>query len=145
MIKAVLFDLDGTLVNTLGDLALSVNFVLKKHGHPMHDTESYKKFAGNGNETMVRRAMPENYRSDREYVLKLREEFYNYYKEHCTDISFVYDGITELLDSLRAMDISIAIVTNKAQSMTDVLVPKLMDKNIFSAINHNYLKKIHYL
>lgn len=134
MIKAVLFDLDGTLVNTLGDLALSVNFVLKKHGHPTHDTESYKKFAGNGNETMVRRAMPENYRSDREYVLKLREEFYNYYKEHCTDISCVYDGIPELFDSLRAMDISIAIVTNKAQSMTDVLVPKLMDKNIFSAI-----------
>ncbi len=134
MIKAVLFDLDGTLVNTLGDLALSVNFVLEKHGHPTHDTESYKKFAGNGNEVMMRRALPEEFRGDREYVLKLREEFYNYYKEHCADVSFVYDGINELLISLRAMDISVAIVTNKAQSMTDTLVPKLMDKNIFCAV-----------
>lgn len=134
MIKAVLFDLDGTLVNTLGDLALSVNYVLSKHGHPTHEADKYKIFVGNGNEVMMRRALPENFRSDREYVLKLREEFYSYYKEHCADVSFVYDGINELLTALGEMDISIAIVTNKAQSMTDVLVPKLFDKNIFSAI-----------
>ncbi|MEE0840826.1 MAG: HAD family hydrolase [Acutalibacteraceae bacterium] len=134
MIKAVLFDLDGTLVNTLGDLALSVNFVLKKHGHPTHDTDEFKQFAGNGNEVMMRRALPEKFRSDREYVLKLREEFYSYYKEHCADVSSVYEGIKELLSALKEMDVSVAIVTNKAQTMTDALVPKLFDKNIFSAI-----------
>lgn len=134
MIKAVLFDLDGTLVNTLGDLALSVNRVLREHGHPIHPVESYKKFAGNGNEVMMKRALPEEKRQDREYVLKLRQEFYDYYKEHCADVSFLYDGIEELLNELKAEGILIAIVTNKAQTMTDALVPKLMDKNIFSAI-----------
>lgn len=134
MIKAVLFDLDGTLVNTLGDLANSVNRVLREHGHPIHPVELYKKFAGNGNEVMMKRALPEEKRQDREYVLKLRQEFYDYYKEHCADVSFLYDGIEELLNELKAEGILVAIVTNKAQTMTDVLVPKLMDKNIFSAI-----------
>lgn len=134
MIKAVLFDLDGTLVNTLGDLALSVNYILHKYGHPTHKTEEYKKIVGNGNEVMMRRALPADKRNDREYVLKLRNEFYDYYKEHCADVSQVYDGIEELLKELKAQGILVAIVTNKAQIMTDVLVPKLMDKNIFSAI-----------
>lgn len=134
MIKAVLFDLDGTLVNTLGDLALSVNYVLRRHGHPTHEIDKYRLFAGNGNETMMQRALPENYKSDREYVLKLRSEFYDYYKEHCSDVSDVYEGINELINELRKMDILVAIVTNKAQVMTDVLVPKLFDKSIFSAI-----------
>ncbi len=134
MIKAVLFDLDGTLVNTLGDLALSVNYVLEKHGYPTHPVDAYKIFAGNGNEVMMRRALPAEKRQDREYVLKLREEFYDYYKEHCADVSEVYDGIEELLKNLKAQGILVAIVTNKAQVMTDVLVPKLLDKNIFSAI-----------
>ncbi len=134
MIKAVLFDLDGTLVNTLGDLAHSVNYVLSKHGHPTHETDEFKMFVGNGNEVMMRRALPECFRSDREYVLKLREEFYDYYKEHCADKSCVYDGINNLIKTLLEMEISIAIVTNKAQTMTDVLVPKLFDKNVFSAI-----------
>lgn len=134
MIKAVLFDLDGTLVNTLGDLALSANHVLEMHGHPTHPMDAYKKFVGNGNEVMMRRALPEDKREDREYVLKLRQEFYDYYKEHCADVSEVYDGIPELLETLKEDGILVSIVTNKAQTMTDVLVPKLMDKNIFSAI-----------
>lgn len=134
LIKAVLFDLDGTLVNTLGDLALSVNHILESHGHPTHKEDKYKLFAGNGNEVMMRRALPEEKRNDREYVLSLRSEFYDYYKEHCADVSYLYDGIKELLETLKENGILIAIVTNKAQVMTDVLVPKLMDKNIFSAI-----------
>ena len=134
MIKAVLFDLDGTLVNTLGDLALSVNYVLTKHGYPTHTVEEYKKIVGNGNEVMMRRALPEEKRQDREYILNLRQEFYDYYKEHCADVSQVYDGIDGLLKKLKEQGILVAIVTNKAQVMTDILVPKLLDKNIFSAI-----------
>ncbi|MEE0945539.1 MAG: HAD family hydrolase [Acutalibacteraceae bacterium] len=134
MIKAVLFDLDGTLVNTLGDLSFSVNYVLKKHGYPVHEAEKFKKFIGNGNEAMVRRALPEEKRNHREYVLKLRDEFYEYYKKHCADKSCLYDGIEELVVALKKMDISIAIVTNKAQIMTDVLVPQLFGENVFSAI-----------
>lgn len=134
MIKAVSFDLDGTLVDTLGDLALSVNYVLKKHGHPVHPDEAYKKFVGSGNEVMMRRALPEEKRQNREYVLKLRQEFYEYYKEHCADAAYLYDGIEELLKTLKDEGILVAIVTNKAQTMTDVLVPQVIDKNIFSAI-----------
>ena len=134
MIKAVLFDLDGTLVDTLGDLAISVNHVLEKHGHPTHEKEKFKILAGNGNEVMIRRALPEEYSKDRDYVLSLRQEFYDYYKNHCADVSQVYNGINELLKELKEKGILVSIVTNKAQVMTDVLVPKLMDKTIFSAI-----------
>ena len=134
MIRAVLFDLDGTLANTLYDLANAVNHILEKHGHPTHATESYKFIVGNGNEVMMRRALPEQYRKDRDYVLNLREEFYEYYKNHCADDSKAYDGIKELLISLKEMGILVAVVTNKAQSMTDRVVPALFDKNIFSAV-----------
>ncbi len=134
MIKAVLFDLDGTLVNTLGDLALSVNHVLENHGYPTHKVEAYKYFVGNGNEVMMRRALPEEKRGDKDYVLKLRSEFYEYYKNHCADVSSLYNGIEEMLSALKDEGVLVAIVTNKAQTMTDVLVPKLLNKNIFSAI-----------
>ncbi|MBR2044464.1 MAG: HAD family hydrolase [Clostridia bacterium] len=134
MIKAALFDLDGTLVNTLFDLAASVNYVLNKHGHPTHEVEAFKRFVGNGNEVMMRRALPIEKQGDREYVLKLREEFYEYYKEHCADLSLPYDGIKELIATLKDEGIMMAVVTNKAQSMTDVLVPKLFTEGTFRVV-----------
>ncbi len=134
MIKAVLFDLDGTLVNTLDDIADSVNFILNKYGHPIHKAEEYKYFAGCGNETMIRRALPEEYHKDREYVLKIRAEFYERYGVHCTDKSYVYDGIYELIDRLKKMDIMVAVVTNKSQKMTDLILPAYFKEGTFSVV-----------
>ncbi len=134
MIKAVLFDLDGTLVNTLSDLALSVNYVLKKAGFPERPTQNFKQYAGNGNAKMIERALPEEARNE-ELVLKLRDEFFEHYKAHCTDTSSAYDGIMDLLDKLREMGIKCCIVSNKAQSMCDEVVPKVFgDKFTFDVV-----------
>ncbi len=134
MIKAVLFDLDGTLVNTLSDIALSVNYVLKKEGFPIRPVENFKQYAGNGNAKMIERALPEEARNATT-VLRLRDKFFEHYKIHCADTSEVYDGIMELLDKLREMGIKCCIVSNKAQSMCDELVPKVFgEKFTFDAV-----------
>ncbi len=134
MIRAVLFDLDGTLVNTMGDLNTAVNFVLQKHGYKTVDQKDFIKMIGRGNENMIRCALPDEKKNDREYVLSLRDEFFEYYKKHCADKSCLYDGIKELITNLKKEDILLAVVTNKAQIMTDELVPQLFSKNTFEAV-----------
>ena len=134
MIRAVLFDLDGTLVNTLTDLNDAVNVILKKYSHPTVSEKDFVKMVGKGNEYMIRSALPEDKRSDCDYVIKLRGEFYDYYKNHCADKSCAYDGIEKLLDDLKKEDVMVAIVTNKAQDMTDSLVPKLFKENTFASV-----------
>ncbi len=124
MIKAVLFDLDGTLVNTLSDIALSVNYVLEKAGFPTRPIENFKQYAGNGNLKMIERALPEENREEK-LVLRLRDEFFKHYKIHCADTSYPYDGILELLTALKKMGIKCCIVSNKAQSMCDAIIPKV--------------------
>lgn len=134
MIRAVLFDLDGTLVDSLYDLRDAVNFVLQKHGHPNITKEETLMFIGNGNEELIRRSLPEDMRGDREYILKLRSEFFDYYQNHCADNSTLFVGIKEMLTQLKNEGISCAVVTNKSQLMTDVVVPHLFDENTFSAV-----------
>lgn len=128
MIKAVLFDLDGTLVNTLSDIALSVNYVLSGAGFPTRPTENFKQYAGNGNYKMIERALPEENRND-ELITRLRDEFFEHYKIHCADTSKPYDGIMPLLYELRSLGIKCCIVSNKAQSMCDEIVPKVFGKD----------------
>ncbi len=134
MIRAVLFDLDGTLVNTIIDLNNAVNYVLKKHGHPEVATKDFYKMVGNGNEYMLRCALPDEKKTDKEYVLELLKEFFAYYREHCADKSVAYDGIQELLAALKKEEVLTAIVTNKAQNMTDALVPQIFGEGTFAAV-----------
>lgn len=121
--KAVLFDLDGTLANSLYDLAASVNFVLKKHGFPTHPVDSFKYFAGDGIPTMIKRAMPKN--KGEETLNILKAEFMEYYSVHYADKTVAYDGLTELLTELKNKGIKIAVVTNKAQEAADKVVNSL--------------------
>lgn len=133
MIKAVLFDLDGTIIDTIVDLALSVNAVLLKNGYPTHTLEQYKYFAGNGNQTLIKRALPEDKRDD-ETVLRIRNEFYDYYEKHCADNAKAFDGILPLFEQLRQRGIMKAIVTNKNKRMTDAIVPLIFKDEHFDAI-----------
>lgn len=122
--SAVLFDLDGTLANTLGDLADSVNYVLKQKGFPIHNTECYKYFAGDGILKMIERALPNEYASS-PIVFELKDMFMDYYSKNYNNKTVAYDGIIELVDILKKNGIKIGVVTNKAQEMAEKVLKKL--------------------
>ena len=124
MIKAVLFDLDGTLANSLSDLAASTNYAIEKFGFPPRDEESFKYFAGDGMPKMIERALPEN-KSDAETVSKIMPVFLEYYGNHFCDRTKPYEGMTELIDALISRGILVAVVTNKEQIMAEKVVKKL--------------------
>ena len=82
--KLVIFDLDGTLLNTIDDLAVSANYALRQHGYPEHELPAYRYFVGNGITKLIERALPEAERCE-PAILQLREEFVGYYQRHKTD------------------------------------------------------------
>ncbi len=104
MKKLVIFDLDGTLLNTIADLAAATNQALQYYGYPTHETEAYRFFVGNGINKLFERALPEGERTE-ENVLKIRSQFIPYYDEHNADLSRPYPGISELLKTLKQEDI----------------------------------------
>ncbi len=126
-LKAVLFDLDGTLVNSLGDLAGGVNSVLSERGYPVHSVEEFRYFAGDGIPKMIERALPENARADG-VIKECVGRFLEYYSQHFADSTCLYPGIGELLTELRNRDVKIAVVSNKAQEMADSVVEKIVGR-----------------
>ncbi len=123
MIKALLFDLDGTLVNSLEDLKNSTNFALQKKGFPIHKTECYKYFVGDGMAKLIERALPEDKR-DKETVQTTLKIFLEHYAQHYVDETVPYDGIVQLLDELAHY--KLAIISNKNQEMATFVVGKLL-------------------
>ena len=114
MYKAVIFDLDGTLLNTLGDLASSVNFALKSCGYPERTVNEVRAFIGNGVIKLMQRATPDDIgQEDFDRCFNL---FRSHYLEHMFDTTKPYDGILPLLDSLKEAGIRTAVVSNKLHS-----------------------------
>ncbi len=109
--NTVIFDLDGTLLNTLEDLADGVNFVLQNNGYPQRTLEEVRHFVGNGIHKLMERAVPENVTG--EQFEKIFDEFRTYYTEHCQIKTRAYDGIMELLVKLKQRGYTMAIVSNK--------------------------------
>lgn len=107
----VIFDLDGTLMFTLEDLTISTNHALSENGFPTRTIEEVRSFVGNGVRKLIERALPEN--SSSEIVDRVHLSFHRHYKVHCNDHSKPYDGIIELLESLKRSGIKMAIVSNK--------------------------------
>lgn len=132
MIKAVLFDLDGTLVNSLSDLADSTNFALKESGFPTHETEKYKYLVGDGIPKLIERALPEGEKTE-ENKSKCLELFMARYREHYFDKTDAYDGIKELLFELKKQGLKIAVISNKAQEMAQKVVEKVFG-DIFDSV-----------
>ena len=123
--QAVLFDLDGTLLDTVQDLADSVNTVLRRFGFPEHGTESYKYFVGDGVEQLARRALPENRRDEAtltKCINAIREE----YSRRWANNTRPYEGIPKLLDTLTARNARMAILSNKPDDSTKATVSKLL-------------------
>ncbi len=133
MIELIIFDLDGTLLNTLDDLAVSANYALRQHGYPEHELNAYRYFVGNGITKLIERALPEEARRE-DIILRLRKEFVTYYQRHKTDLSHPYPGITELLTQLRRQKICLAVASNKYQQGTRELIDHFFERNLFSVV-----------
>lgn len=133
MIELIIFDLDGTLLNTLDDLAVSANYALRQHGYPEHELNTYRYFVGNGITKLIERALPEEARRE-DIILGLRKEFVTYYQRHKTDLSRPYPGITELLTQLQRQKIRLAVASNKYQQGTTELIDHFFERNLFSVV-----------
>ena len=121
MKKLIIFDLDGTLLNTIADLAQSVNYALEQLGYPTHEESAYNFMVGNGINKLFERALPEEERTE-ENVLRIRELFIPFYSEHKMDKSRPYPGIPELLGTLQEQGKLIAVASNKYQAGTEALI-----------------------
>jgi phosphoglycolate phosphatase len=117
----IIFDLDGTLINTINDLGQACNHALSACGFPTHKIEDYPRLVGNGINRLIERALPEEHR-DEATVLRLREYFVPYYDAHNCDLTRPYDGIPELLQSLKAAGHTLAVASNKYQAATEKIV-----------------------
>ena len=114
MLKAVIFDLDGTLLNTIDDLANSVRFVQKKYGWNQDSTEVVKQHVGNGVRKLMIRSVPEG--EENPLFERAFSDFKAYYQKHCEDMTDLYPGVCNLLEALKEHKIKMAIVSNKAHS-----------------------------
>jgi len=122
MYKFVIFDLDGTLLNTLSDLAEAGNHTLRKMGFPTHETDKYRYFVGNGIPKLIERMLPLNSSDEtKKEALKIFREYYNVHKE---DFTKPYDGIIEMLEKIKEKGIKTAVVTNKAHEFADKMIKK---------------------
>lgn len=133
MKKLIIFDLDGTLLNTIDDLAMATNHALAENGYPTHPVEAYNFFVGNGINKLFERALPEEARTP-ENVQLIRASFIPFYDAHKLDLTRPYDGIPELLKTLRDNGVKLAIASNKYQLATEKLVNYYFPDTPFIAV-----------
>lgn len=119
MKKLVIFDLDGTLLNTISDLGASCNHALAKMGFSQHPIAAYNFFVGNGVRKLMERAQPD---ADAATIDQLLVYFREHYDDHCTDTTLPYPGIPELLEELGRRGIAVAVATNKYESAAKKII-----------------------
>lgn len=121
MKKLVIFDLDGTLFNTITDLGHAANYALEKNGYSTHHLSSYPHFVGNGISKLIERVLPAEDRNEAN-IDRLRADFMHYYNNHLTDTTVPYPGIEDMLRDLQAAGIRMAVATNKYQEAATRLI-----------------------
>lgn len=125
MYKLAVFDMDGTILDTLEDLKDSTNFALEKCGYPTRTYDEVRRFVGNGIRKLIERAVPEGLTT--EQIDRVHEVFTEHYKVHCADKTKAYDGIKPLLEKLRASGVKTAVVSNKADYGVQELCKEYFD------------------
>ena len=131
--KLIVFDLDGTLINSLEDLADSAIYILTTHGFPTHPVDAYRYFVGDGVRKLIERILPPEERNDTQ-IEQCRQEFVEYYQIHMEDKTAVYDGITDLLKALKERGVKIAVATNKVHIAVKPLMKKYFREIQFDSI-----------
>lgn len=133
MKRLIIFDLDGTLLNSIADLAEAVNRALLACGFPQHPTDAYRFFVGDGVSKLFERALPEEERTP-ENVARIRAHFMPYYDKHNADLSRPYEGIMEMLEALTERGMMMAVASNKYQAATEKLVAHYFGSERFVVI-----------
>ncbi|MDR0207090.1 MAG: HAD family hydrolase [Bacteroidales bacterium] len=132
MIKLVIFDLDGTLLNTINDIAECTNFVLQKHGFPIYEVEAYKNFVGNGVVVLLERVLPKDIS---ETVFNtILQDFMHHYEIHKEDKTIPYEGMVETLEEMQKGGILLAVATNKPHDLLPALMQRFFPSIKWAAV-----------
>lgn len=133
----VIFDLDGTLLNTIGDLAASVDYVMRSRNLPEHTDAEYRQMVGGGIKRLVERALPSELAKDEGYVDDCVTQFRRYYVDNIDRHTVPYEGMHQLLHDLRKDGVAVAVASNKFQHGTDRLIQKFFADIDFVAVEGN--------
>ncbi len=131
MYKFCVFDMDGTVVNSIGDIAAAMNRSLTALGHDTYPDSAYLKMVGDGMDILCRRALPDGSEDEIQRLIALYKEDYI---NHCCERSVIYDGVKELIDKLNSNGIKCAILSNKPQDQALEVADVLFDDNMFIEI-----------
>ncbi|WP_281230963.1 HAD family hydrolase [Flavobacterium gelatinilyticum] len=131
--KGIIFDLDGTLVNSLEDISDAMNKVLQGLNYPTHTYETYQYFIGSGLRNLVSKALPSTNNSDEQIEICF-ECMINEYREICTLKTKPYDGIVELLENLTSQNIKMAVFSNKADELTKKIASEIFPNHFDTAV-----------
>ena len=132
MYKLAIFDMDGTILNTIDDLADSCNVICEKYRYPLHTVEEIKYMVGNGIPKLMHRALPQDIAEDQ--FQKVLTEYIEYYEDHCAIKTAPYKGVVECIRSLRAAGVKVAVNTNKVQAAAEELC-QMYFPNLFDVIS----------
>ena len=132
--KAVIFDLDGTLVNSLEDIADSCNEALHRCGYPVHSIEQYPLFVGQGIRNLVRFAMPLDLQADEQKIDACFDLFFDIYRNNCCRKTVTYPGIADVVARLHEKGVKMAVLSNKADGLTQIVVNTLFEKGVFGLV-----------
>ena len=132
--KAVIFDLDGTLVDSLADLSDSVNLMLESYGFPTHEMEKYRYFVGNGSKKLMERTLPRDKAASAEFVEEALAKYKAIYKEHLLEKTRPYNGVRELLEELKSRGIPLGVCTNKHNDAALTIVKILFAPGTFEEV-----------
>ena len=133
-IQAVVFDLDGTLLDSLADIANAANWVLQSHGFPTHDVQAYRYFVGDGVRHLLCRTLPQEYHDDEQLGRKVIAEFIDRYHRSWNVESRLYDGVPQMLDELVQRNLALAVLSNKPQAATSKCVEHYLSQYPFAPV-----------
>jgi len=131
--KAIIFDLDGTLLDTLADLGNSVNRVLSANQFPTHEIEAYRYFIGDGAKMLIQRAMPEDQREET-LIQKCLQAFKADYEKNWRNQTSIYPGVADLLNSLSSQGLKLAVLSNKPHDFTVQCVQHFLSEWTFEVV-----------